>query len=311
MTLPYPKNSLDEASVMYHQSILRNYPQADQSVMSVFGRVGLDQAQYTALADYVGKALGMIREGRHADALAHLRTESKELTAAGYTLSENNYLLLRHLTQDKVERNLLDVAQRSWFKAAQKTIYPSVGGLNPGLEPTNAEEHRLLALWEKNIALIYAEEYIHALQYMRGGAISDYAPLFGGSAMLNYEADVALVYKRHGIDLSDGLFTSRYEERESAIRCVEGVQSTEEERQFKTAILAAPLKIPVNVHEEVTVTRTEKGYLVTPIGSRNDRHYLAAHGSAKPLSTPADLQGGVQLFLGKRTFTLPLVGDHP
>ena len=310
LTLPYPKNSLDEASVMYHQSILLNDPNANQSVMSVFGREGLQQAQFKALYEYVGIALAMIRDGRYADALEHLRTESKELGAAGYVLSENNQIALQHLNPAHVEKNLFDVAQRSWFKAPQKTIYPSVGVRAPELEPTNEEERKLLSSWEKNIALLYAEEYIHALQDMHGGAISDYAPLFGGKELLDEEADVALVYTRLGIDLSDGLFTNRYPSREVAMQRIAGVQTKEEELRFTTSILSAPLKTPVEVHGEVTVTRTEEGYLVVPIGNLAGRHYLTAHGPARTIRKPIVLQGGDKLFLGNRTFTLPLVDEQ-
>jgi hypothetical protein len=309
VTLPHPKNSLGEASVIYHQSIIRGDKSANESVMSVFGAEGLKHAQFTALQDYVLQAIALIREGRSAEALEHLRTESKELAASGYELMENNLFSLPKLTFGAVEENLNLVANRSSFNHLRKLIYPSIGVLSPGLKPTNEEERNLLKTWEKNVALIYAEEYVHALQEMHGGAISDYTPILWGKGGVCREADVALLYKRHGIDLSDRLFTNRYATRDAAIQRVEGTQTSAESANFKDSLLSAPLNSAVKIHNEVTIARTEGGYLVTPIGTLFNRYYMTAHGPAQEIHAPVTLQGGDQLFLGHRTFELPLLGE--
>lgn len=303
--LPYPKGSFGEASVMYRRSVADGDPEANQSVMSVFGPAALKKAQFIALKNFVVPALSMIREGRYTEALAHLQSESKELVAAGYTLSENHYIVLKGLSEEKVKENLLEVASDSSFDSDKKRVYPSVGILAPGLRPSNEREEKLLAVWERNIALIYAGEYIHALQDMRGGAISDYTPLFGGKEMVDHEADVALVFKRHGIDLSDGLFTGRYPARETAIDRVTGYQSKQDELAFKRSLLEAPLDTPVDVLPEIIVKRTVDGYLVTRRDDLSGARYLTSHDRVRTLRTPVVLQGGDQLFVGNRTFTLP------
>lgn len=305
-TLPYPKNSLDDASIIYHQSILRGDKEANQSVMSVFGRDGLKRAQFHALREYVVKALDMIREGKSVEALDHLRAQSREVEAAGYSLSENNQVMLPRLTQGAVEENLHEVAKRSWFKPGQLEIYPSIGVLGPKAQPTNEAEHKLLALWQKNVALIYAEEYVHALQEMNGGAISDYTPLFGGKHNIDDEADVALFFKRHGIDLSDGLFTNRYPVRPAALQRVEGTQTRDEELLFKARVLAAPLNTPVSLNDTITIARTEAGFVVTPSQSLKAIFYMKPQGAAQELIRSVTLQGGDVLYLGSRRFQLPL-----
>ncbi len=303
--LPHPKGSIGEASVMYRRSVADGDPLANQSVVSVFGPEGLRQAQFTALKNFVSTGLSMIREGRSAEALAHLQSESKELVAAGYTLSENHHIVLGSLSEEEVKRKLLEVAMDSSFDSDKKIIYPSVGVLARGLTPTDEKEEKLRAIWEKNVALIYAAQYIEALQNMRGGAISDYTPLFGGKDKVDPKADVALVFKRHGIDLSDGIFTSHFPAAMTAIDRVIGYQTKREELAFKRSLLEAPLDTPVNVLPEITVKRTVDGYLVTRRDNYTGARYLTAHGQARTLGHPTILQGGDQLFVGNRTFTLP------
>ncbi|MEY4668212.1 MAG: hypothetical protein RL518_911 [Pseudomonadota bacterium] len=310
LTLPHPKNSLDEASRIFHHSLLRNDPEANQSVVSVFGLQGLKKVQFDALREYVITAVTMIREGRSGDAIVHLLTQSKELDACGYTLSAGAPCHLASLNRESIANNLSEVAYCSWFQNPAKRICVSYGILSPGLTPTNDEERELLAVWERNVALIVAEEYVHALQDMHGGAISDYTPILGGKARVDLEADVALFYKRHGIDLSDGLFLQRHGGvREHAIECVEGRQSKDSEERFKRSLLEAPLKTPVPIVNEVSIARTEEGYTVTPIGDLSGRYFMTAHGPAKELLKAVTLQGGDQIFLGGNTFTLPRVTE--
>jgi hypothetical protein len=305
-TLPHPKDSLSEASLSFHRSLLVGDMSASQSVMSLFGKDGLKKVQFDALRKYLTSALTMIREGQAAEASKHLRTQSKELAVAGFTLRENTQITLARLTHEDVERSLTEAARPPWFTLEDKLIALNVGELAPGLEPSTDAERELLATWEKNIALIYAEGYVRALQELNDGAISDYTPLLGGKKRLNRDADVALFFKRHGIDLSDGLFTGQHGVRRAALRHVQGIQTKEQEDTFKAAILAAPLKTPVNLLNQVSISRTEAGYVVTPIGENFGTYVMTAHGPAKKLRETATLQGGDQLFLESRSFTLPL-----
>ena len=141
---------------------------------------------------------------------------------------------------------------------------------------------------------------------MNGGAISDYTPLFGGKHEIDDEADVALFFKRHGIDLSDGLFVNRYPVRPTALDRVEGTQTRDEEGLFKARVHAAPLNTPVPINQYVTISRTEAGYVVIPSQSLESMFYMKPHGTARELAKPVTLQGGDQLFLGSKTFSLPL-----
>ncbi len=100
----------------------------------------------------------MIREGQASEALSYLRTESRELRMSGYELVENNLIFLPTFTMDSIRYVLNLLAQRSICRHDKKHIMPSVGAVIARLTPHTDEERGLLAIWEKNVALIYAEE---------------------------------------------------------------------------------------------------------------------------------------------------------
>ena len=305
-TLPHPANSLEADSILYHHSILRGDPAADQSVLSVHGVEGLKKAQFLAFKDFVLKGVELIRIGQPKEAIKHLLSDSKELAAAGYSVEVNNQISLKALTPEEVARNLNTVARRSSFQCLQRLIYPSIAMIDETkLSPSNQEERDLLEVWGKNAALIVAEEFVHALQDMNGGAISDYTPLVGHRQEVNSEADVALFFKRHGIDLSDGHFVKRYPVRASALRLVEGTQTPQEALKFEESVLSAALGSPVPVHDGALIARSQNGYIVTPTQSGVSCFVLRSTGTARPLRDTQTLQGGDELFIGERRFTLP------
>jgi hypothetical protein len=125
-----------------------------------------------------------------------------------------------------------------------------------------------------------------------------------------HEADVALYYKQHAIDLSDGLFLSRYSSSESAIQFLEGIQTSDEAFTFRTSLLTAPINSSVNIHNETTITPRADGYEVTPLGNFADHYYMTHHGRAQQLHGTVYLQVGDRLYLGRRTFTLPYAADR-
>jgi hypothetical protein len=306
--LPHPPGSVEHGSIMFHRSILLGDIDAHQSMRSIHGEAGLQRAQFEALKHFVLQGVALIRDGQPLAALELLTKESKELTAAGYTLSVNTTAYLDHITPESIAKNLYQVAHASRPQETAREISPAIGALREGTTPSSESEEQLLNVWRKNLALICAGEYLRAVQDMNRGAVSDYTPLFGGKTGISPQADTALFFYRHGIDLSDGHFVRLYKDkREAALAVVQGSQTTEEELRFKTAILAAPLKTPVTIHEGLLVARTEGGYLLTLASNEARVFMLRSTGPATRLTQAETAQGGDIIYIGSRKFTLPLV----
>lgn len=306
--LPHPRGSVEEGSLLFHQSILLGDKDAHHSMRSIHGEQGLQRAQFEALKHFVVRSVALIRDENPLAALELLNKESKELAAAGYTLSINTIAYLDQITPEAIAINVAQVAHASGHSASTREISPALGALREGCTPSNDYEEQLLNVWYKNLALISAGEYIRALQDMNRGAISDYTPLFGGKNEIDPRADAALVFERLGIDLSDGHFVNLYKDkREAALAVVRGSQTEEEEKSFKASLLAAPIKAPVAIHEKVTIARTEGGYLVAPTSQETRAFLLRSTESALRLTHAETAQGGDILYIGSRKFTLPLV----
>lgn len=309
-TIPHPPGSLEEGSVIFHRSILLGDKGAHQSMLSVHGEVGLQKARIDALKNFVLEGIALIREGRSLAALEHLQKDSKELEAAGYTLSANTVAYLDQITPEAIAKNLSQVAHACRLVVTKREICPGLGALSEGVTPSNEREELLVETWQKNLALIFAGEYVRALQDMNRGAISDHAPLFGRKNDIDPAADTALFFLRHGIDLSDGHFVNLCKgPREAALAVANGAQTREEELSFKASILAAPLKTTIRIHEAVSIARTESGYVVAPTSRETLAFVMCSTGPAVRLTQPETLQGGDTLYIGSRRFILPTISS--
>ena len=309
-TIPHPPGSQEEGSVMFHRSILLGDKEAHHSMLSLHGEVGLQKARIDALKHFVLEGVSLIRDGRPLEALEHLKKESKELEAAGYILSVNTVSYLDQITPEAIAKNLYHVAHASRPGLRAREITPGLGALNEDVKASNEHEEQLLQVWQKNLALIFAGEYVRALQEMNRGGISDYAPLFGGKNEIDPAADTALVFLRQGIDLSDGHFVNLYKgQREAALAVANGSQTAEEELSFRAAVLAAPLKTPVPIHDAIRVARTESGYVVTPTSRETRAFIMRLTGPATRLLQLEILQGGDTLYIGSRRFILPTISS--
>jgi hypothetical protein len=309
-TIPHPPGSLEEGSVMFHHSIRLGDKEAHQSMLSLHGEVGLQKARIDALKHFVLEGVSLIRDGRPLEALEHLKKESKELEAAGYTLSVNTISYLDQITPEAIAKNLNQVAHASRSDLLAREISPGLGALSADVKASNEHEEQLLQVWQKNLALIFAGEYIRALQELNRGAISDHAPLFGGKHNVEPAADTALFFLRHGIDLSDGHFVNlRRGPREAALAVAHGAQTPQEEISFRETLLAAPLKTAITIHNAVSIARTENGYVVAPTSEGPRAFLMHTTGPAVRLTQPITLQGGDTLYIGSRKFILPTVSS--
>jgi hypothetical protein len=189
------------------------------------------------LQNQISQALSLIREGKYSEAIEHLR-DPHTLEMLGYTFAENHCFGLTEITHEAIIKNLKKISRDSWFKIDQKQVYPSFGVLHPGLAPQNQEEHELLNHWHKEVALVYAEEYTHALQDLLGGCVSRKAALLSTP---DHEADVALFFHEQGVKLSYDFVKNRYSERGDALELANGFQSAQQQEIFTKALADMPL----------------------------------------------------------------------
>jgi hypothetical protein len=188
-----------------------------------------------------------IKEGRFSDAIAVFQ-RTTELEVCGFTLSSPRLYGLSKLTLEAVQENLLQVASNSWFFDQQKNIKVSHGCLSPGLEPKNDEERSLPQRWEKEIALISAEEFTHALQHLLGKGASRKAAII---ETLGNEADVAAFFVENDVTLSREFVQNRYSVREQALRIIRGYQTEADQALLKEQLLATPPDQPLMLGRNV------------------------------------------------------------
>lgn len=257
VTLPHPENSLgdlaDRLSVCFSRHDLKG---ADQLLNSIapgvvvrpfsqaacredrvpIGECELD-LQLRALRVYITKGLHLIRDNKHEDAVEHFK-KSGALETLGYRFEENHAYQLNVLTGDAVIDLVRRVASDSWFKINERVVYPSFGMLKEGLKPQSEAECELLRHFNKEVALLFAEEYTHALQDAKGGLVSRKAILLRGH---QHEADVALFFAECGVGLSNDFWMARYPERREAMIRAHGLQSEEEAHMMTNLIKETPL----------------------------------------------------------------------
>lgn len=263
------------------------------------------------LWDHVREGLTLIRDERFDEALDLFRDEHL-LRTLGYRYEENNVIFLQKITYDDVKANLVDIASRSWFRCDDKLVYPSVGYLRNGLEPSKPEEHDLIRRWKKEYSLIVAEEYTHAIQHIIGGPVSQTADIAGIvprylNAPCDYEADIALFFYEQGVHLSHEFLVQRYESRDRALDKVRGPQPKEKLEPLTESILSAPFGTWVNLRGKVDVSRLTSGsYAIRPHNGWANAFVMNDQKLYVPLEGKLEVSGGERIYLRPGfKFTLP------
>lgn len=189
------------------------------------------------LQTHICRGLELIKEGKIDESIALFRNPTI-LEMLGYRFEENHFWELREISPEAIRANLQGLASESWFLIDQKLVYPSFGGLRNGAEPRDDSERDLLARWKKEVALLYAEEYTHALQDLLGRNVSRKAALF---PPWQNEADIAVFFHEQGLTLSYEFVQNRYPERDIALQLVRGYQVPIEQLGFTRALRETPI----------------------------------------------------------------------
>lgn len=255
LSIPFPKGSIEDESLSLSQRIfdgeeirdLDTYRGCQAREISPFSEGvrchprpdGPDEVavyQANLLQNQIERGLLEIEAGRHHEALNVFRNPTV-LTLLGYAFEENHCWFLKEISERAILDNLLRIALDSWFKVEDKTVCPSFGMLREGVTPKNDTERQLLARWRKEIALIYAEEYTHALQDHVGGLVSRKATLI---QHLGNEADVTLFFEENRVNLSYEFVKNRYPQRAEALAICRGYQTEEDKVAFTKALQSIP-----------------------------------------------------------------------
>ncbi len=199
--------------------------------------------QVTKLAAHIKQGLDLIKAGDYRGAMAHFE-DQKTLRACSFRYSSGNYIPLQELSHKEVVSTLTTIAMRSWFRS-DGTVSPSFGTLPRNFDREKAlpEERKLADNFLREVALIYAEEWIHALQHAKGGNVSKKGIfLVGGDA---HEHDVAEFMRQNGVPMSE-LFLGRYR-RDQALETLRGVQTEREQRMIASEIVKQSLNTPFTI----------------------------------------------------------------
>jgi hypothetical protein len=219
----------------------RPSPSLESQHAQELGPVGHRLLDRTLIGRAVGKVifdgLQSIKRGDFEDALDRFRN-SQVLGYLGYQFEKNRMFSLNEITESAIIKNIHRVAADSWFHVQKRLVNPSVGCLRIGIEPRTPDEHALIARWQKEIALIYGEEYTHAYQDWKGGHVSRHAALIDD---LSNEADVAALFFDQGVSLSVDFIKNRYPERETALARIVGAQTSADVEAFGKALFRLPL----------------------------------------------------------------------
>jgi hypothetical protein len=328
VTLPHPPHSPKSVSQDIHESILGNdMRSARESLKTYVGKANLGEfsedvrekqrlslkdpeklVKGNLLQNHIRMALVMIREGHTDEAVAHLTNQSI-LNFLGYTLEENNVCQLRSLDKDSVKSNLIDVASRSWFKPREKLVYPSVGWVSKELadREKTPDEVALLERWKKELALIYAEEYTHALQHYLEEPVSRKATFaIGSSKNFDFEADVALFFFEQGVNLSYEFIENRYSSRAHAIKRALGSQTPEQQAMLTEQVLSTPINKWATLLGSVKILRNDFGTYNLDLAPLKTPVYVPdPSGYYSRMTGALELSAGTPIYIGTFRFELP------
>ena len=190
-----------------------------------------------ALEHLICESLTFIKEKNYPEAIATL-TNSPILELMGYTYLENRSFTLGEISEAAISKNLGNVAHDSWFIVGDKRIYLSFGFLQKGVTPKNDYEQELLGRWQKEVALIYAEEFTHALQDWLETNVARKAALYSSN---DHEADIAAFFHEQGVSLSHEFVKNRYPQRDTCLAIIRGYQTTEDQKEFESALAQMPI----------------------------------------------------------------------
>ena len=258
VSIPHQDDSVEERSVAIHRELtqfrepLKTYVAASDRGEGTVDRCNSRHLRYLELVErgraeeigigilefHIIEGIKLIAAGKHTEAIKHF-SEVDLLESLGYTFEQNNVIGLRAINESEIIGNIEFVASRSWFRANEKMVYPSLGVLHPDLVPTNAHEKELLYKWKMELALLYAEEWTHALQHASGGMVCRKAAILKNLGLGN-EADVAVYFHENGQPLSYHFVKVRYAERAKGLILSHGAQSKDDEKSVCEAFRALP-----------------------------------------------------------------------
>lgn len=164
-----------------------------------------EQNLNSELENYVLAAGELIKVGDFESAIKKFR-DRDEANKFGLNIAKDSLtLIFRKTPQDEEINKYADrIASHSWFHNETKTIEMTNA---VALPDTGAEIPEKL---KQEIALIHMEEWLHGLQYLKGGNLTDEE---------DHEKDIAVYLAQKEIPLTSA-FLNRYDRAEAVTRVV-------------------------------------------------------------------------------------------
>ncbi|HBB76652.1 MAG: hypothetical protein A2186_03570 [Candidatus Levybacteria bacterium RIFOXYA1_FULL_41_10] len=145
-----------------------------------------EKSPFSRYENYVLSAGKMVAEGRYQDAIRSLQDpEIPRRFGIGIREGRGLRLLSKPPSHEKLRGIRTRIALSSWFHIEQREIELGELSASPGVEVP--EE-----LWH-DVALIYLHEWLHGLQLLTGGSLTDQA---------DDEIDIGIYLINHGIPLT-------------------------------------------------------------------------------------------------------------
>jgi hypothetical protein len=214
-----------------------------------------EQAQL--LGVHISQGLNLIRAGNYESAVSHF-SRADVLKTCGFSLGEGNYFHKRLDTLNGSDLNALitDVAMRSWFMHDSKTVIPSFATVEKASGELTERERRNLREFNRELCLIYAEEWTHAFQHAMGTLVSQKGELIQNLPIRDAnsfsEFDVAEFMSEQRIPLSP-TFMDRYG-RDHVHEMLRNYSTKAEQNEIRSALALA------NVGEAIIIGRDPLQY---------------------------------------------------
>lgn len=146
------------------------------------------------LEEFVGIAINLMKEERFQEATRHLRNQ-KVAARMGFGYEAGRTMFLDRVPPLEEIESIIDFVgyESIFWLNPPKVQFASVVGMV--VENGAIKEIKLPQIIHRNVALIHAEEWLHGLQYLRGGSIA---------GIPDHEIDVAAYIHGRGIPLTHG-----------------------------------------------------------------------------------------------------------
>ncbi len=161
-----------------------------------------DQERAAAFQRHIYQGGKLISGGKYSEAIKYFRNK-EEAGKAGLILDIRAHRLGGSILSENVESDANWIADKCWFIDSERKI--QVSGAYSGdkniMDIPTGQMNQAEKAMAHEVALLHMEEYLHALQFLRGSPVAGFE---------NSEVDVAAYMQKNGIPMTP-VFLRRYD----------------------------------------------------------------------------------------------------